>query len=223
MCGELAQPATGIERPLVRLMRPDDLGVAIGLASAAFRENRFYQAAMGFDPARFDAYWRCFLSLAAGDPGARIFVLEIEGRVAGLLVAGFGTFPSARRALVFLVRLLAGIGPARFVRYLAFTRRYAALMRRPRAEHALEARGLWLLVAPGLRRAGLGLLLLRSAISTLRGEGKTLFTGLLDAGDGRLVDFYRRAGFRVGPRIPMGGGTAAVFEQRVGPEGGSVS
>jgi GNAT superfamily N-acetyltransferase len=204
-------------------MRPTDLGVATALASAAFRENRFYQAAMGFDPARFDVYWRRFLSLAAGDPHARIFVLEIEGRVAGLLVVGFGSFPSPRGALTFLVCLLAGIGPVGFLRYLAFARRYAGLMHRRRADRALEARGFWLLIAPGLRRAGLGLLLLRSAIAALRAEGKTLFTGLMDASDPRLADFYRRAGFRVGPQIPMGGGTAAVFEQRVEPEGGSRS
>jgi GNAT superfamily N-acetyltransferase len=202
----------------VRLIRPGDLGAAIALASAVFRENRFYQAAMGFDAARFDAYWRCFLALAATDSCARVFVLETEGRLAGLLVAGFGAFPSPRRALAFLVRLLAGIGPVRFVRYVTFVRRYGTLMRRARVERALEARGLWLLVAPGVQRAGLGLFFLRSAMAAIRDEGKTLFTGLMDASDHRLVDFYRRAGFRVGPPVPMGDGIAAVFERRVEPE-----
>jgi hypothetical protein len=198
----------------VRLLRREELPAACRLASAAFRENRFYQQALGLDPRSFDAYWEAFLPLALADPAGRVFALEVPGELVGLLVATLGPFPSRRRGLGFLLSLLRRIGPRRFGRYLRFLGKYGAALHRSREEALLEVRGLWLLTAPGRGRFGWGTRLVRAAIEEGAAEGKSLFTGLCDFGNEPLVHFYRRAGFSIGPPFALGAGSAAVIELR---------
>jgi ribosomal protein S18 acetylase RimI-like enzyme len=203
----------------VRALRAEETAAASALAAEAFRENRFYQAALGLDPAAFDSYWEVFLPLALADRGARVWAVEDERGLIGLLVVSIGRFPAPLRGLAFLRALLRRIGPRRLVRYLRFVADYDAVMRRPRAERRIEARGLWLLVSPRARRPGLGAVLVRGAIERSAAEGRTLCTGLMDAGNRRLIDFYRRAGFRVGASFAFGKGMAATIELRAGGEG----
>jgi GNAT superfamily N-acetyltransferase len=201
----------------VRALRATELGEASGIAAEAFREDAFYQRALGLDARAFDVYWRLFLPMACADPGARVFALEVSGRLAGLLVAGLEAFPRPGRALRFVAGLGRRIGLIRLVRYLRFVAAYESAMRRPPEERVVEARGLWLLVARRSTSAGLAPLLLRAAIEELSGEGKSLFTGLMDAGQPALARLYRRAGFAVSPSFPFRGGSASKIELRALP------
>jgi ribosomal protein S18 acetylase RimI-like enzyme len=203
----------------VRELRADEVPAACRLAAAAFRENRFYQEALGLDPEAFDAYWDLFLPLAMDDSKARVHVIEDNGAVTGLLVVALGAFPAPIRGLRFLGALLGRIGPRRLLRYLRFVAAYDSAMHRPRAELRVEARGLWLLVSDRARHPGLGTRLVHAAVERSMAEGKTLFTGLVDAGHRRLLDFYRRAGFTVGTPFRLGGGMAATIEMRARPRG----
>ena len=198
----------------VRALRVSEIPAACGLASEAFRQNRFYQEALGLDPEAFDAYWDAFLPLAMADAGARVHVIEDDGAMAGLLVVSMGAFPAPVRGLRFLGALLGRIGPRRWLRYLRFVAAYESIMHRPRAELRVEARGLWLLVSDRARHPGLGARLVRGAVGRSRAEGKTLFTGLVDASNRRLLDFYRRSGFTVSDPFRFGGGLAARIEMR---------
>jgi diaminopimelate decarboxylase len=203
-------------RARVRLLKRADLPRAASLASAAFRENRFYQTALGLDPAAFDAYWREFLPLALRDPSARVYGIEASGALAGILVASAPEFPRLRLGLAFLFRLARRIGGRRLGAYLRFVRAYERVMRRPPDERHREARGLWLLVAPG-HGAGLGTRLVRRVVRIYEAEGRTLATALADAGNPRLLEFYRRLGFTVRARVGLAGGEAVVFERDGSP------
>ena len=205
----------------VRELGPADLDRAISLASETFSRHAFYRSALGLEPAAFDAYWEEFLPLALYDPSARLFGLDVEGRLSGLLLVGTRGFPSPLRAGTFLFRLLRRVGPRPWFRYLRFALAYEKVLSRPRAERRREARGLWLLVSPDAEGVGRGSALLRASRERMAAEGKTLITGLMDAGDPRLRTFYRRLGFELSPPFPFFGRTAACIVQVVSPEGGA--
>jgi GNAT superfamily N-acetyltransferase len=213
----LAEPSLRTERARARVreLGPEDAAEAAALASAAFSRNRFYQRALGFHAPAFDVYWREFLPLAMRDPGARVFGLEVSGRPEGLLVIGTQGFPSPRRAIPFLGRILVGVGPARFARFLYFLRTYERVMKLCGEDRRREARGLWLLVSPRAGGGGRGSFLVRSVMERMAAEGKPAITGLLDAGNLKLCSFYRRMGFVLGPPFPFFGGTASTLVLRM--------
>lgn len=200
----------------VRRLRRADGEAASRIAARTFRDDPFYRGSLGFDPSAFDAYWRLFLPLAIEDPAGRVYALERAGRLLGLLIACHNRFPSPGRGLLFLLRLLRRIGFRRTLRYLRFVAAYDRAMRRPASERRCEARGLWLLTVPGAGSPGLGLRLVREAIRRQREEGKTIYSGFASAANPRLLDFYRRLGFRLSDPFPFAGGTAVTFENRGG-------
>jgi GNAT superfamily N-acetyltransferase len=200
----------------VRRLTAEDEAAASRIAARVFRDDPFYRAALGFDARAFDSYWRLFLPLAIEDPAGRVYAIESAGRLLALLIASQNGFPSPGRGLIFLLRLVLAIGPRRSLRYLRFVAAYDDAMRRSPAERRCETRGLWLMTAPGTARAGLGLRLVREAIRRQREEGRTIYTGFASAADPRLLDFYRRLGFRVSEPFPFAGGVAATIEHRGG-------
>jgi hypothetical protein len=214
----------GHSGPVVRRLGPADRDAAARVARAAFRGNRFYHAAMGFDERAFAAYWDAFFTLALGDPGARAFGAELGGSLAGVLVACTDGFPSMPRAVRFVGTLLHRTGPRATLRYLRFVGAFERAMHRPRAERRLEARGLWLMVEPGAA-ARLGPALLRAAMEAMALEGRPLYTGFVDAGDERLLAYYRRQGLVQVRCLWFAGGWAAVVERRglESPAGRSMS
>jgi len=197
----------------VRRLERSDRPAAARVAREAFRGNRFYHQALGFSERAFSAYWDAFLSLALEDPRARVFGADTGGALSGVLVACFEGFPAAGRAARFLGTLLRRVGPVATARYLRFVGSYEQAMRRPREEHHIEARGLWLMVRPRAE-ARLGPTLVRTAVRELAAEGHTLYTGFVDAGDERLLAFYRRQGFRPRRCFRFAGSWAAVVERR---------
>lgn len=209
-------PVQEFDEPVVRFRQlgPDDRAGAARLAAAAFRGNQFYERAIGFDAAVFDTFWDLFFELALADSHSRVYGLDWGVDVVAVLVAGFDGFPETMRGLRFLGVLLSRIGLRRWFRYLRFVAAYDRAMRRPRADRRIEARGLWLMVRPDAGRAGLGSRLVSGAFEALRPEGKLLITGFVDAGEPRLIAFYQRLGFDVGPSFPFRGGVAALIERR---------
>ncbi|HVP40170.1 MAG TPA: GNAT family N-acetyltransferase [Candidatus Saccharimonadales bacterium] len=211
---QAAAPAPPSPAPArIRRLGPPDRASAAHVARAAFLGNPFYHAALGLDARQFSAYWDEFLRLALGDPRARVFGAQAGGCLAGVLVACVDGFPSGGRTAAYLAALVRRIGPRAALRYLRFVSAYERAMHRPRVPGEAEARGLWLMADP---RAAVrvGPALVRAAIEAVRAEGCTLYTGFVDAGNERLLDFYRRQGFVVGPRFPFAGGWAAVVERR---------
>lgn len=208
--------AVELECVEVRRLEKADEAAASRIAARTFRDDPFYRASLGFDPSAFDSYWRLFLPLAIEDPGGRVYALDRGGRLLGLLIACHDGFPSPVRGLLFLSRLTLRIGFRRTLRYLRFVAAYDHAMRRPPADRRREARGLWLLTVPGAGVAGLGSRLVRDVIRRQCDEGRTIYTGFASAADPRLLDFYRRLGFRVGAPFSFAGGTAVRLEIRGG-------
>ena len=211
--GGNSAPAAGCE-PRVRRLTARDAPEAARLASEVFRENRFYRSAIGFDAECFDAYWTTFIPLAVSDPHALSLGVERHGRLVGILVLAFEGFPSRPRALRFMAALARAIGPLPLLRYARFVRHYESAMRRPHPERALEARGLWLLVSREAGCAGLGARLVRAGWDEAARSGRTISTGFVDAGDRRLLLFYRRLGFDIGTPFSIGAVAAATIVRR---------
>lgn len=201
----------------VRLIGPADRAAAVAVARAAFHGSAFYERVTGLDAAGIDAYWDPFFALALADAHARVFGLERDGRVIGLLVAGLHGFPGAWRGLCFLVRLLGRVGLRPWLGYLAFVVAYERVMRRPAAERRIEARGLWLMVRPQRHCGGLGSRLVSEVCAAVSCEGRTLQTGFFDADDPRLRSFYEHLGFTTTPAFPFRGCRAALNVRRSRP------
>jgi ribosomal protein S18 acetylase RimI-like enzyme len=182
------------------------------IAEAAFRGNPFYEQALGLDERSFPVYWEEFFHFVLRDPAATAFALEWDGTIAAAVAVAVEGFPSTRSLVRFLARLLVRLGPRRWLRYVRFGSAYERVMRRPPAEHRIEARGLWLFVQPGTRSIGLGARLVRQAMETMRRRGKPLITGFVDANNRPLLMFYRRLGFHVQPPFRFAGMDAARIE-----------
>ena len=182
------------------------------IAEAAFRGNPFYERALGLDERSFAVYWEEFFQFVLRDPAATAFALEMDGTIVAAVAISVDGFPSRRATARFLVRLFVRLGPMRWLRYVRFGSAYEKAMRRPPAEHRLEARGLWVFVQPGTRSIGLGARLVRQAMETMRQRGKPLITGFVDAGNRPLLAFYRRIGFHVQPAFRFAGMDAALIE-----------
>ncbi len=215
--GRAALPARTVRR-----LRAADVPAAAGILGTAFRGNRFYAAALGFDDACFARYWEAFVDLAIADPAGLAFGIESGGRLAGVLLCGTDRFPGPGRGARFLWRVLHGVGWRRWLGYLRFVVGYERLMHRPAAERRLEVRGLWLAVRRDVREPGVGGALVRSALETIRDIGKPLVTGFVDAGNCPLLAFYRRLGFSTLRRVPFAGFEVAVVERRLGPAPGAA-
>jgi ribosomal protein S18 acetylase RimI-like enzyme len=210
-----ANPARAADLRFRRL-EPRDHDDAAGIAFEAFAGDRFYEESVGFDADGFARYWDVFLALALRDRGARVYGAEVAGRPAAILVVAHHGFPTPLRGLGFLMTLLARVGPRRTLAYLRFVAAYDRAMRRPRAHEAREARGLWLMASARATRPRVGAALARFVVEQSREEGKSLCTGFVDAGNAPLLAFYRRAGFRVGPRFPFLGRWAVIVERDEG-------
>jgi ribosomal protein S18 acetylase RimI-like enzyme len=197
-------------RATVRILGPPDHAAAVALAHGAFDGNEFYESALGIDGAHLRAYWEEFLHLALHDAGARVYGLEREGALRGMIVSAFHGFPDSRSGARFLARLLWRIGPLRCWRYLAFVHDYDRALRPVERCPAREARCYWLMVAPG-RGAGLGRALVAEVRRALWSEGKGKAFGFIDASNGRLETFYRRLGFTIGKPFAFRGRRAATI------------
>ena len=184
-----------------RLLGPVDRAQAAAIADKAFAGNSFYEDALGFDAEAFSSYWDAFLALALADPSARVFGAETGGDLGAVLVIAYHGFPKPLRGLRFFLALLSGIGARRSLHYLRFVATYGRAMRRPKPDEAREARGLWLMSRPVASHPRIGSALVRFAIARSAEDGKTLNTGFVDAGNRPLLAFYRRSGFRIGPRF----------------------
>ncbi len=193
-----------------RLLGPADGVQAAAIADEAFAGNSFYEDALGFDAKAFSSYWDAFLSLALADPGARVFGAEISGDLCAVLVVAYHGFPAPLRGLRFLLALLSSIGARRSLHYLRFVAAYERAMRRPKPDQAREARGLWLMSRPVASHPRIGSALVRFAIGRMAEDGRTLYTGFVDAGNRPLLAFYRRSGFRIGTRFEFSGRWAAT-------------
>lgn len=204
--------------PTLRVLGPRDRAAAIDVAIRSFPGNPFYESAMGLRGQGFRAYWEEFLQLALASPDARVYGIEHRDRLHGLIVAAFDGFPSGRPALLFVAALARRVGPWRCLRYLRFVRAYDRAMHRIERSPSREARCLWLMVAPGAERR-LGPALVRETRAALWHEGKIKGTGFINAGDSRIVAFYRRLGFTVSGAFPFGGGWAATIEIPTSPGG----
>jgi ribosomal protein S18 acetylase RimI-like enzyme len=191
-----------------------DAGDAARILGAAFRGNRFYHAALGFDDASFAGYWECLVALALRDRGARTLGLRLDGRLYGVLLCGIHGFPSPVNGARFLLALARRVGPRRWLRYLRFVADYDRAMRRPAADRPRETRGLWLAVDPAAPEAGLGAALVRECTRRMCAEGRPLVTAFVDAGNRPLLALYRRLGFTTLRRLPFAGLGAAVLELR---------
>jgi GNAT superfamily N-acetyltransferase len=198
-----------------RRLEPRDAAAAAGILGAAFRGNRLYRAALGFDEPAFTRYWEALVELALADAAARAWGVEAGGELAGVLLCGLEGFPAPARGARFLWRLLRGVGGRRWLGYLRFVAAYDRVMHRSAAERALEIRGLWLAVRPGVRAGGLGAALVRAAAAATRAEGRPLVTAFADAGNRPLLVFYRRFGFSVLREVPFAGHRVAILEWRV--------
>lgn len=195
-----------------RRLGPSDRGAVARAASTAFAGSDFYQRVLGLDDDRFARYWHEFFRLALHDPAARVFVFEHEGRMVAALAVAYDGFPRPLSGVRFLLRLLRAIGVKAWLRYLRFAGAYTRTMHRPAQEQLKEACGLWLFVDPAAGGGGVGSDLVRSSIAAARTEGKALMTGFVDAGNGPLLTFYRRLGFRVTPEFSFLGERAAKIE-----------
>lgn len=189
------------------------------IAEAAFRQNPFYERALGLDARAFAAYWRAFFDLVLSDDTAAVYALERDGEIVAAVAVGFAGFPRPRNFARFVIRLLFDLGPEAWGRYVRFAVAYAQVMRRPAAERKVEACGLWLFVRPDASEAGLGSRLVLETTGALWRKGKTLLTGFVDAGNRPLLAFYRRNGFRVLPPFEFSG-LEAVRVERWLPAGG---
>jgi len=204
--------------PRLRVLKLADRAAASELAQRSFEGNRFYEDALGLRAADFPVYWDALMQLALGSDRARVYGLECSGRLQGMILAALDGFPSKSGGIEFLVRMLARLGPRRLIRYLRFVRAYdRALdtMGHPRGD---EARCFWLMVSPDAR-VRLGPWLVREVVAALAREGKPVATGLINAGDHRIRNFYRRLGFTFGEPFPFFGETAATIQIRILPEG----
>jgi ribosomal protein S18 acetylase RimI-like enzyme len=199
-----------------RVLGPEDRAEAAAVAAEAFAGNGFYQDALGFDRRAFPAYWEAFIALALGDRCARVLGVELGGELEAVVVVAYDGFPGTGGAFRFVARLLARVGPRRTCAYLHFVASYDRAMRRPRAVRRDEARGLWLMARARGARPRTGASLARFAADRARAEGKRALTGLVDAGNGPLLAFYRRLGYRIGSRFRLAGHWAAVVELELG-------
>jgi len=189
------------------------------IAEAAFRQNPFYERAVGLDARTFPAYWRAFFELALSGDTAAVYALERDGDIVAAVATGFDGFPRPSSFARFLARLLFELGPGAWWRYVRFALAYGRAMHRPAAERRLEACGLWLFVKPDASSVGLGSRLVREATEAVRRRGKLLLTGFVDAGNRPLLTFYRRNGFRVLPPFAFGGLEAVRVERWLLPGG----
>lgn len=210
--GKAAQAAEA-PRELAWLSRAD-AGQAARIFAAAFRGNRFYRAALGFDDGAFAGYWECLMALALRDPGARALGIRLGGRLYGVLLCGVHGFPTPRNGTRFLLGLARRVGPRRWLRYLRFVVEYDRAMHRPAAERRLECRGLWLAVDPAAPAPGLGAALVRECTRRMCAEGRPLITAFVDAGNRPLLVLYRRLGFTTLRQVPCAGLSAAILELR---------
>lgn len=192
----------------------EDLPDVARIADNAFSRHPFYQTVLGFDAVDFACYWKLFLPLAIEDPSAHLFGLKAGGRCVAMAITADEHFPSPRRALFFLFRLLLRVGPGKLFRYLRFVAAYERVMRRAPSAGGNPVRALWLSVARSGQGIGLGRYLARAAQSALAVRGETLFLGLIDGSDERLIRFYRRLGFQVGEPFLLFGRPAARIEMR---------
>ncbi len=199
-----------------RVLGPSDHAGAAAIAGEAFAGNRFYEDVAGLDREGFAAYWDAFLSLALGDRSARVLGVELDGKLGALVVVAYHGFPSARGAIRFVSKLTPRIGLRRAWGYLRFVAAYDRAMRRPRCEERREARGLWLMADSRTARPRVGAALMRFTAGYLRAEGKEILTGFVDAGNIPLLAFYRRLGYRLGPRFRFAGHWATIAELRSG-------
>lgn len=195
-----------------RLLAAGDAAAAARLAHEAFGGDPFYERVMGFDARAFVVFWDEFFRLALRDARCRVFGIEASDELLAVLVVTLHGFPAAAHAAGYLRRLLARLGPRRVLRYLRFVRGYERAMRRPPAEEEREARCYWLFVSPTAPMRGLGARLLRAAGVVLHRSGIPVATGFIDAGNERLLRFYRRLGISIGPAFPFLGATAARIE-----------
>ena len=198
--------------PRIRLLRGEDAPIAARLAHEAFQHNAFYERVMGLDARAFGGYWCEFFRLALGDPRCRVYGISARDELQGALVVALHGFPGTARGARFLWRLLARVGPRRLLHYLRFVRGYERVMRRPASEMQREARCYWLFVSPSAPVRGLGSRLFRAAVAALHGEGFDLATGFVDAGNGPLLQLYRRLGLAIGPTFRFLGVDAVRVE-----------
>ena len=196
----------------LRPLSPPDARRVADVAHRAFAGSAFYQQALGLSDAQFAIYWRAFFRLSTVDPSAKVYAIREDERIAGAIAVAFDGFPHARPVIVFMVTLLRRLGIRAWFRYLRFALAYTRVMHRPHPDRRREACGLWLFVDPTATHPGLGSALVRDAAATTRRDcGKTLYTGLIDIGDDRLVAFYRRLGFLVSPPFTFLGLRAATI------------
>ena len=87
-------------------------------------------------------------------------------------------------------------------------------MRRPARERRTELQGLWVLVDGPHRGILLGLRLIAWVMAQAAAEGKTLFTGFIDAEEPGLATFYKRLGFTVSEPFLFRGKPAATIVLR---------
>jgi len=206
--------------PRLRALEPHDRAAASELAQRSFEGNRFYEDALGLRASDFPFYWDALLRLALGSGRARVYGLECSGRLQGMILAAFDGFPFWIDGVAFLARLLAHLGPKRWIRYVRFVRAYERALDAIGNARGGEARCLWLMVSPDAR-VRLGPLLVREVRAALTHEGYPIAVGLIDAGDRRIRGFYRRLGFSIREPFPCSGGTAATIEIRTSPDAGA--
>jgi ribosomal protein S18 acetylase RimI-like enzyme len=196
-------------------MTSEDLPAAARIAARAFGRHPFYQKVLGFNEGDFSSYWSAFLPLALDDPSADLIGLKAGGQCLAMVITADEHFPASRRAFTFGLRLLRRVGPRKLLRYLRFVAAYERIIRGSSSEESISIRALWLFVAEEGRGVGLGRYLARSAQSALAARGKTIFSGLIDASDERLIHFYQRLGFRVSKPFSLFGAQAARIEIRI--------
>ena len=206
-----------VDGPVLRVLGPADRRSAVDVAGRSFDGNRFYESALGLGADGFGAYWEEFFRLALGSRHARVYGIEDRRGLRGMIVAAFKEFPEPERAARFLAALWRRIGTRRCLRYFRFVHAYDRAMRGVERNRSREARCLWLMVAPGAGRR-LGPALVREVRAALGREGMITATGFINAGDPRIVAFYRRLGFTVGSPFPFRGGHGATIEIPTGPE-----
>ena len=156
------------------------------------------------------------MTLALDDRSARVLGVDVDGQLGAVAVVAYHGFPSAGGASRFVWRLLRRIGLGRTLGYLRFAAAYDRAMHRPRAEERREARGLWLMAKPRTGHPRIGAALVRFTAEHARGEAKEICTGFVDAGNEPLLAFYRRLGYRIGPRFRFADHWAVVAELRIG-------
>ena len=200
----------------VRVLTAEDRPRALEIAVRCFGANRFYQKVLGYCGGEYSAYWELMFDLAIGDASARVYGLDLDGQIHGVLVATFDRFPAKTRAARFLAGLLLRLGPRRTLHYFQLVRAYDRAHAARKHDVSREARCFGLMIA-STAGARFGPTFIREIRAALHREGKTFGTGVIDAADTRLVQFYRRLGFSISPPFVFLGGSASTIEIATSP------